>query len=108
LACPLTNAATPWGFAGDKKIRPGRAHNDHAPDAVGREYRGERRGRKEYFTRKFSAKSDLANSINSNQKLSAAFDCRVQTKAKSIAAFIGKFKIEIPAGLTRLLDSRFN
>src|SRR6476646_7739405 len=48
------------GLAGDKKIRPGRAHNDHAPDAVGREYRGERRGRKEFFTRRLGAKSDRA------------------------------------------------
>jgi len=39
------------GLAGDKKIRSGRAHNGHAPDAVRREYRGEVRARKEYFTR---------------------------------------------------------
>jgi len=46
------------GICGRQKIRPGRAHNGHAPDAVRPEYRGENPGRKENFTRKFSAKSD--------------------------------------------------
>src|SRR2546423_9921209 len=53
------------GLAGDKKIRSSRAHNVHAPDAVEREYRGEIGGRKEFFRRKFRAKSDWPERRNS-------------------------------------------
>jgi hypothetical protein len=89
LAFLLQNGHHAGDSRGDKKIRPGRAHNGRAPDAVRREYRGEKRRRKGYFTRKFSAKSDWANPVNPTQKLSAVFDYgAIQTQAKSIAAFV--------------------